>query len=226
MPAYQILCKLFLLVKAKNVSSQSCTTLCDPMYYSLSGFSVHGIFQARIMGVVAIPFSRGYSRTRNLTQVSHIASRFFTGWVTREAPFINSTLSKYSHIHSCTGYLWILSHYTDSWIVAEVTYSPQNLRYLLSGLLQKSLLTLTQEFSSHFPVSYLTLMQWCDTLHGYHHCSWYSLSIQIFMLLVSLEATNIGAFRITCLQPCLSECQICLGVIFKDICVHFIFLTQ
>ena len=34
-------------------------TLCGPMDYSPPGFSVHGIFQARILEWVAIPFSRG-----------------------------------------------------------------------------------------------------------------------------------------------------------------------
>ena len=51
---------------------------------SPSGSSVHGIFQARILEWVTIPFSRGYSWARNQTQVSHIADRFFTIWVTRE----------------------------------------------------------------------------------------------------------------------------------------------
>ena len=41
--------------------SQSCLTLCDPMDCSLLGFSVHGIFQARILEWVAISFSRGSS---------------------------------------------------------------------------------------------------------------------------------------------------------------------
>ena len=39
--------------------SQSCPTLCDPMDCSLPGFSVHGIFQERILEWVAISFSRG-----------------------------------------------------------------------------------------------------------------------------------------------------------------------
>ena len=38
--------------------SQSCPTFCDPMDYSPPGFSVHGIFQARILEWVAFPFSR------------------------------------------------------------------------------------------------------------------------------------------------------------------------
>ena len=37
---------------------QSCPTLYDPMNYSLPGSSVHEIFQARVLGWVAISFSR------------------------------------------------------------------------------------------------------------------------------------------------------------------------
>ena len=39
----------------------------------------------RILGWVASPFSRGSSRPRNRTGVSHIAGGFFTSWATREA---------------------------------------------------------------------------------------------------------------------------------------------
>ena len=38
-----------------------CLTLCYPMDCSLPGFSIHGIFQARILEWVTIPFSRGSS---------------------------------------------------------------------------------------------------------------------------------------------------------------------
>ena len=37
--------------------TQSCLSLCDPMDCSLSGSSVHGIFQARILEWFAISFS-------------------------------------------------------------------------------------------------------------------------------------------------------------------------
>ena len=53
---------------------------------SLLGSSVHGILQARILEWVAISFSRGSSWSRNQTQVSSIAGRFFTNWAMREAP--------------------------------------------------------------------------------------------------------------------------------------------
>ena len=65
--------------------AQSCLTLCDPMDCSLPGFSVHGIFQARVLEWVAISFSKGSSRLRDCTQVSCIADRGFTLWATREA---------------------------------------------------------------------------------------------------------------------------------------------
>ena len=50
--------------------------------------TVHGILQARILEWVAFPCSRGSSQTRDKTQVSNIAGRFFTIWVTREVQFV------------------------------------------------------------------------------------------------------------------------------------------
>ena len=64
--------------------AQSCPTLCNPMDCSLSGCSVHGIFQARVLEWIAISFSRGSSRPRNRTWVSHIAGKRFTVWATRK----------------------------------------------------------------------------------------------------------------------------------------------
>ena len=65
--------------------AQSCPTLCDPMDCSLSGSSIHGIFQARVLEWIAISFSRGSSQPRNRTWVSRIAGRRFTVRATREA---------------------------------------------------------------------------------------------------------------------------------------------
>ena len=44
---------------------QLCPTLCDPMYYT-----VHGIFQARILEWVAVPSSRGSLRLQRVRQDS------------------------------------------------------------------------------------------------------------------------------------------------------------
>ena len=46
--------------------AQLCPTLCHPMVCSPPGFSVLKILQARILEWVAIPFSRGSSRPRDL----------------------------------------------------------------------------------------------------------------------------------------------------------------
>ena len=70
--------------KSESEVAQSCPTLCDPMDCSLPGFSVHGIFQARVLEWVAISFSRGSSWPRDRPQVSCIAGRRFTLWATRE----------------------------------------------------------------------------------------------------------------------------------------------
>ena len=55
---------------------QSCLTLCNPMDWSPSGSSVHGILQARILDWVAIPFSRGSSWSRYWTQLSCTVDSF------------------------------------------------------------------------------------------------------------------------------------------------------
>ena len=65
--------------------AQSCLTLCDPMDCSLSGFSIHGILQARILEWVTISASRGSFQPRDRTQVSRIGGRRFNLWATREA---------------------------------------------------------------------------------------------------------------------------------------------
>ena len=44
-------------VKSESEVAQSCPTLCDPMDCSPPGFSVHGIFQARVLEWGAIAFS-------------------------------------------------------------------------------------------------------------------------------------------------------------------------
>ena len=74
--------------RAVCLVTQSCPTLCDHMYCSWPGSSVHGIFQTRILVWLAVPSSRGSSQIRDQTQVSCIAGRFFTSWATMEAPEI------------------------------------------------------------------------------------------------------------------------------------------
>ena len=61
------------ILKVKVKHAQLCLTLCE-----LVNYTVYGILQARILGWVAFPFSRGSSQPRDRIQVSHIAGGFFT----------------------------------------------------------------------------------------------------------------------------------------------------
>ena len=94
--------------------AQSCLTLGDSMDCGLPGFSIHGIFQARILDWVAISFSRGSSRPRDWTQVSHIAGRCFTIWAIREGLvmhiYIYTHIYIYIHTHTHI-YIYIYLHF-------------------------------------------------------------------------------------------------------------------
>ena len=72
--------------------AQLCRTLCNSIDYT-----VHRILQARILEWVAIPFCRGSSQSRDWSQVSHIAGRFFTSWATWGSPQIYIFLL--GHLH-------------------------------------------------------------------------------------------------------------------------------
>ena len=60
-------------VKAKALVTQSCLTLHDHMNCSLSGSSVHGILQARILEWVAMLSSRVFSQPRDPTRISYVS---------------------------------------------------------------------------------------------------------------------------------------------------------
>ena len=115
--------ELDMKVKSESEGAQSCLTLCDPMDCTLSGFSVHGIFQARVLEKIVISFSRGSSRPRNRTRVSRVAGRRFTVWATREAWATNTFCLLWAKIlRKCNfhfgpkrrelGYFWENRHIT------------------------------------------------------------------------------------------------------------------
>ena len=66
-----------------NAVCKSCSVMSDSLHSM--DYTVHGILQARILGWVAFPFSKGSSQPGDWTQVSCITVRFFTIWATREA---------------------------------------------------------------------------------------------------------------------------------------------
>ena len=60
--------------------TQLCLTICDPMDYSLLGFSVHAIFQARILEHVAISSSGAFSQSRDRTRASCAGRQNLEHW--------------------------------------------------------------------------------------------------------------------------------------------------
>ena len=54
-------------MKRESEVAQSCPTLSDPMDRNLPGFSIHGIFQARVLEWGAIAFSNSIVKGLNLS---------------------------------------------------------------------------------------------------------------------------------------------------------------
>ena len=75
------------------LSGFSCVWLCDPMDYSLPGFSVHEILQTRTLEWVAIPFSRGSSWPRDQTHIS-MSPALAGGFFTTSASYLTVGLSR------------------------------------------------------------------------------------------------------------------------------------
>ena len=107
-------------VKVKVI--QLCLTLCNPM-----DCKVHAILQARILEWVACPFSRGFSQTRNQTQVSHVAGRFFTSWAHKKNPRILEWVAYpfsrgSSWPRNQTGVSCIAGRFFIKWLTRESVY--------------------------------------------------------------------------------------------------------
>ena len=82
---HKLFCPLLLLSCAP-----SCLILCDPMDCSPPGSSVHGILQARILELGAVPSPRGSSQPRAPTRAPPaLAGGFFTTAPSRK-PFLSS----------------------------------------------------------------------------------------------------------------------------------------
>ena len=96
----------FLLLR---VPAQSCPTVCDPLDCSLSGSSVHGILQARILEWVAISFSRASSWPRVPTHISCISRQILYRWATWEAYIYCALYFFYYYTSSTWGHQALVS---------------------------------------------------------------------------------------------------------------------
>ena len=68
----------FLILFCCCLVAKLCSSLLQPMDYSLPGSFVHGISQARILEWVDISFSRGSSPPRDQTTSPALSGKFFT----------------------------------------------------------------------------------------------------------------------------------------------------
>ena len=76
-------------VKRESEVTQSCQTLCDPMDCSLPGFSVHGIFQARVLewGAIAFPSRARYIQWKIIQSCKGRKGTFsVVQWLRLQAP--------------------------------------------------------------------------------------------------------------------------------------------
>ena len=67
-------------MKVKSEVAQSYPTLSDPMYCSLPGSSIHGIFQARVLEWGAIAFSENLSSLQKLEKGSLWAFALYSNY--------------------------------------------------------------------------------------------------------------------------------------------------
>ena len=70
--------------------TQSCLTVFDPMDCNIPGSSVHGDSPGKNTGGGCHSLPQGSSQSRDQTQASCIAGRFFTIWATREVQIYNN----------------------------------------------------------------------------------------------------------------------------------------
>ena len=92
-------------------------TLRNPIDCSPPGSSVHGIFQARVLELESIPFSRGSSQPRDRNRVSRIAGRCFTIWATREALHQSRIKAKKHSRETVPG--WESSLWSQEWLYVQ-----------------------------------------------------------------------------------------------------------
>ena len=92
---------------------QSYLTLCDLVDYSPSRLlSVHGILQARILELVAMPSSRGSSQLRDQTHISCIVRRVLYRQCHLGSPIKSVTVSKKNRYLGLQSFRFL---YTSFW---------------------------------------------------------------------------------------------------------------
>ena len=154
--------------------AQPCPTLCDPLDCSLSGFSVHGISQARLLEWVAIPFSRGSSRPRDGTRVSwvtFIGRRILYHWATRKPCYYY--VHGHAWLHSC------VSPFVTPWTV--VHQIPLSMGFFQAGILEWVAIPSSRGFSQPRDRTPVSWVSYIDKQILYHWATWETSIVYINM---------------------------------------------
>ena len=116
------------------------------------GLLVHRILQARILEWLVFPLSRESSQPRDQTQVSRIASGFFTRWATGEAHFLKaqsfSTEIYLTGPHFCNIKLVVCAWLWLSFLIS------------VSLFLQQSSITPFSMFFHVIPITYINFLSY------------------------------------------------------------------
>ena len=116
--------------KSESEVAQSSPTLSDPMDYSLPGFSIHGIFQARVLEWGAIAFSHPYMTTGK--------SKALTWWT-----FVAKVMSLIFNLLSrlVITFLPRSKRLLISWLQSSsaVILEPQNIKSLIASIVSPSI---------------------------------------------------------------------------------------
>ena len=116
-------------LKSESEVAQSCLILQEPMDCNLSGSSIHGIFQARVLEWTAIAFSRGFFQPRDWTWVSCIVGRCFTVWATFKCVGESRLACVFLHCDICCIVFW-----NWTWCILEVCLSSFQSTFLANYL--------------------------------------------------------------------------------------------
>ena len=89
-------------MKSESEVAQSCVNLSDPMDCSLSGSSVHGIFQARVLEWVTSAFSVKLLQPLYITLQQFLKRTSLHFSVNSQIPLLHQYLKAYEYSHACT----------------------------------------------------------------------------------------------------------------------------
>ena len=107
-------------VKSESEVTQSCLTPSDPMDCSLSGSSIHEIFQARVLEWVAIAFSNCYLKMTTINTLAYSSRHLIYAYV-HIFPF-KSHYSFFKKNLQCTQCIYSMPSSNLSYIIIDVCY--------------------------------------------------------------------------------------------------------